>query len=620
MVSYCFMGKKNIDKNHVDKLADHRKRGFSIVSEDQHTNGVYRKHGMAGALGIVAAMAFIMYGLFAFNVFIIDYEMGGVTGLAGGIMGGCEGDGPDNSCSGSETTSSCPEDCCQQYSVDCDTCLGNSGCGWMAEGDGSCIMNPPEDNPPGMLTSCSGSCVKRSGCSGDCGLFSTDGVACYSDFMCNEACIVDPICGDLECNGGETCSSCPGDCGACAAVCSDGIINGDDQCDGTNITETCGSMGFYTGTISCVDCVIVTTGCTNCGNNTIDSGETCDGTALGGETCKTKDYDMGGTLACSASCDAFDFSGCEASSICDDGNITSPEVCEAGKLNGQTCELQGKGPGILTCGIDCKSFDTSECTEVTETETPDDTSNNDTPDTNTDSNDSSDNETSSDACGNWVIDTGEDCDLTNLNGQTCEKKDYASGLLKCKSTCKFDYSECVNEEVTEDDASEIIQEASNQIEAAKAQERDTKDAEALLIEALDAYNSDDPDYELAKEKANAAIDSIGDLITSSGDGPVGMVQLGVIVIVLIVILVAVVMIKKRAKTPAQEKGQNEQEQIDQPNQTEQPSQDQPNQDQPQNQTDQPSQEQTEQPAEDVSQPENQEPIDDSDDEYEGPVE
>jgi len=305
-----------------------------------------------------------------------------------------------------------------------------------------------------------------------------------------------------------------------------------------------------------VDCVIVTTGCTNCGNNTIDSGETCDGTALGGETCKTKDYDMGGTLACSASCDAFDFSGCEASSICDDGNITSPEVCEAGKLNGQTCELQGKGPGTLVCGTDCKSFDLSECTEIEEQSdtpsTPDDSS---TP--NTSSNDSTDNETDSDACGNWVLDVGEECDGTNLNSQTCEKKDYDGGLLKCKSTCKFDYSGCTNEDVTEDDASEIIQEASNQIEAAKAQNRDTNEAEALLVEALDAYNADDPDYDLAKSKASSAISSIGDLIVSQGDGPVGMVQLGIIIIVLIVILVAVVMIKKRVKAPTEEEAPSE---------------------------------------------------------------
>jgi len=36
-----------------------------------------------------------------------------------------------------------------------------------------------------------------------------------------------PRCGDAICNGGETCSSCPVDCGACAAppTCSDGIQN-----------------------------------------------------------------------------------------------------------------------------------------------------------------------------------------------------------------------------------------------------------------------------------------------------------------------------------------------------------------------------------------------------------
>jgi hypothetical protein len=40
----------------------------------------------------------------------------------------------------------------------------------------------------------------------------------------------EPRCGDLVCNGGETCSSCPGDCGACPPFCGDGGCNGSESC------------------------------------------------------------------------------------------------------------------------------------------------------------------------------------------------------------------------------------------------------------------------------------------------------------------------------------------------------------------------------------------------------
>lgn len=47
----------------------------------------------------------------------------------------------------------------------------------------------------------------------------------------------------------------------------------------------------------------------DCGNGTIDTGEDCDGTELGGATCADQGFE-GGTLACSADC-TFDTSGCE---------------------------------------------------------------------------------------------------------------------------------------------------------------------------------------------------------------------------------------------------------------------------------------------------------------------
>jgi hypothetical protein len=47
-------------------------------------------------------------------------------------------------------------------------------------------------------------------------------------------------------------------------------------------------------------------------------------------------------------------------------------------------------------------------------------------------------------CGNSIIDSGETCDGTNLNGETCSSRGYKSGTLACKSDCSFDASGCTS--------------------------------------------------------------------------------------------------------------------------------------------------------------------------------
>ena len=63
----------------------------------------------------------------------------------------------------------------------------------------------------------------------------------------------DAICGDQTCHTGETCSSCPGDCGACTWC-------GDNQCNGG---ESCSSCPGDCGA------------CTWCGDNQCNGGESC---------------------------------------------------------------------------------------------------------------------------------------------------------------------------------------------------------------------------------------------------------------------------------------------------------------------------------------------------------
>jgi hypothetical protein len=46
-------------------------------------------------------------------------------------------------------------------------------------------------------------------------------------------------------------------------------------------------------------------------------------------------------------------------------------------------------------------------------------------------------------CGNGNIDSGEECDGSNLGGQTCASRGYAGGTLACNSNCAFNASQCV---------------------------------------------------------------------------------------------------------------------------------------------------------------------------------
>jgi len=47
-------------------------------------------------------------------------------------------------------------------------------------------------------------------------------------------------------------------------------------------------------------------------------------------------------------------------------------------------------------------------------------------------------------CGNGVVDSGEQCDGSNLNGQTCITQSFSGGTLSCNSNCTFNTSACAN--------------------------------------------------------------------------------------------------------------------------------------------------------------------------------
>lgn len=46
-------------------------------------------------------------------------------------------------------------------------------------------------------------------------------------------------------------------------------------------------------------------------------------------------------------------------------------------------------------------------------------------------------------CGDGVIDSGEECDMGNLAGASCQSRGFTSGTLACTSTCLFNTLSCV---------------------------------------------------------------------------------------------------------------------------------------------------------------------------------
>jgi len=223
-------------------------------------------------------------------------------------------------------------------------------------------------------------------CASNCGSFVTT------------SCVTNDVCGDNSKDAGETCDgtdldnqtcvlqgfdsgtlSCASNCGSfvttsCVTndVCGDNTKDASETCDGTDLdNQTCVLQGFDSGTLSCAGTcdAFVTTSCvTNdvCGNNIKETSETCDGTDLDNQTCVTQDYDSG-TLACSAGCGTFDFTGCVTDAVCGNSTKEAGEICDGSDLDSQTCVLQGFTSGTLACDSSCLLFNTTSCLGTTST-------------------------------------------------------------------------------------------------------------------------------------------------------------------------------------------------------------------------------------------------------------
>lgn len=198
-------------------------------------------------------------------------------------------------------------------------------------------------------------------------------------------CDPDGPLGPIRPGYGESCFECSE---ACTLYSVDGPYCGDsfidsafgELCDGNS--EACTTAQGYLGTRPCLSCTSFGT-CTSdlfCGDGVRNGPEACDGSDLNGQSCISLGF-TGGTLGCLAGCGGFDTSQCTTGNpVCGNGIVEQGEDCDPPGTTGGACEItgdstgdgsvitgdatgSGSGLGSTTAGTQvCSSTCTWECT------------------------------------------------------------------------------------------------------------------------------------------------------------------------------------------------------------------------------------------------------------------
>lgn len=284
----------------------------------------------------------------------------------------------------------CDPECGQNYTCEEGKCVAKveTGCSTSGCTDGlSCVNNNCVCVEGGQYKSCGAGLYC---CSAGCKDLSTDTDNCG---VCGNKCEDNERCIDKQCKLETT------ECSGSEKRCNGQVI---EQCDKgmwTSIQTCLNSQSCDETTHSCVN-TTCTLGSVTCLNNDVMK---CNGTEW-----ELYNDCEDATQTCNAETGLCD----DKSVPCGNGAIDAGEDCDKTNLNGKTCASLSPGStGTLTCNADC-TFNKTQCAASVK-------------------------------CGNGDIDAGEDCDKTNLNGNTCANVVVGStGSLSCNSDCTFNKTQC----------------------------------------------------------------------------------------------------------------------------------------------------------------------------------
>jgi len=210
-----------------------------------------------------------------------------------------------------------------------------------------CYYNDNEFEARSETGNCENGCLD-----GRClGIVCLDNNECDDNLFCNGEEICNPVFGcqsrtPIDCNdsisctvdscneNADNCDNTPDDNLCPDNTCYEPICSKASGCNEIAVAnggndESCQSPDYCDGSGTCVSDSV-------CGNNIIESGETCDGTDLNGNDCTTLGLGFtGGTLACLGDCFDYDTTECTdgKTGTCNDDTDCNSNICGQGICN-----------------------------------------------------------------------------------------------------------------------------------------------------------------------------------------------------------------------------------------------------------------------------------------------